>query len=155
MTVANRKLWRSAIASDLNTALVTSGLVQSLYAGQVADFGGQSPVVIVSSAGSDRPSDNYTTQSTALFLNLDVFVLYADSANGFDEMDAEDALDDIEAAVAEWVQANATRTPSNGVGWTLLEYAGRTGADIGPAPIGGQEYRREQIGLRVNIQGAV
>ena len=155
MTVANRKQWRAAISSDLTTALVTSGLVQALYAGQVGNFGGQSPVVIVSSAGSDRPSDNYATQSTALFFNLDVFVLYADSVNGFDEMDAENAIDDIEAAVADWVQSNATRTPTSGVGWTLLGYAGRTGADIGPATIGGQEYRREQIGLRVNIQGAV
>ena len=154
MSVANRKLWRAAIASDLATALVPT-YANALYAGQVADFGGKSPVVIVSSAGSDRPNDTYATQTTALLINLDVFVLYADSANGFDELDAEDALDDIEAAVAAWVQANATRTPANGVGWTNLEYAGRTGADVGPATIGGQEYRREQIGLRVSIQGAV
>lgn len=154
MTVANRRTWRAAIASDLATALVPT-YAQALYAGQVADFGSQSPVVIVSSAGSDRPNDSYATQGTVLFFNLDVFVLYADSDNGFDEMDAEDALDDIEAAVAEWVLANATRTPSNGIGWTELAYAGRTGADIGPATIGGQEYRREQIGLRVTIQGAV
>jgi hypothetical protein len=155
MSVANRRLWRAAIASDINTALSTLTAPPVVYAGQVADFAGQSPVVIVSSAGSDRPNDTYATQGTVLFINLDVFVLYADSENGWDEMDAEDALDDIEAAVAEWVLANGTRTPSASVGWTSLDYAARTGADIGPESIGGQEYRREQISLRVSIQGAV
>ena len=154
MTVANRKLWRSAIATDLTTALVPS-LAEAVYAGQVADFEGQYPVVIVSSGGSER-IDNDSTQRTALIINLDVFVLYADSEQGWDEMDAEDAIDDIEAAVAEWVKANATRTPTaSTVGWTGLEYAGRTGADVGPAEISGQQHRREQISLRVTIEGAV
>ena len=154
MSVANRKLWRAAIAADLATALVPT-YAQAVYAGQVASFDGQYSVVVVSSAGSER-TDNDTTQATALFINLDVFVVYADSENGFDEMDAEDALDDIEAAVAAWVADNATRVPTaSTVGWTGLEYAGRTNADVGPVTLGGTDYRYEQIGLRVSIQGAV
>jgi hypothetical protein len=154
VSVANRKLWRAAIASDLETALVPA-YANALYAGQVATFNGASPVVVVSSAGSDR-AENDSTQKHALFINLDVFVLYSDSVNGFDETDAEDKLDDIEAAIATWVKDNATRQPSvNAVGWTGLEYAGRTNADIGPASLGGQDYRYEQIGLRVTIEGAV
>ena len=154
MSVANRKLWRAAIATDLETALVPT-YAQAVYAGQVATFDGQYPVVVVSSTGSER-TDNDTTQATALFINLDVFVVYADSANGWDEMDAEDAIDDIEAAVAAWVADNATRVPTaSTVGWTGLEYAGRTVADAPPPTIGGMEYRFEQISLRVSIQGAV
>lgn len=154
MSNANRKDIRAAIAADLTAALVPA-LVDVVYAGQVADFKHQSPAVVVSSAGSDRTNETYATQGTVLFVDVGVFVLYSDAEHGWSELDAENRLDDIETAVSEWVAMNPNRAPSGGVGWTDLAYAGRTGADIGPASLGGQDYRYEQISLRVTIGGAV
>lgn len=159
MSVANRKPFRAQIASELTAVLVGVGKpAQALFAGQVADFGGLWPAVVVSSAGSDRPNDSgYAAQGTALLLNVDVFIKYSDTAENWDELNSEDALDDIEQIVAEWVLQNATRAPVAGsaVAWTNLTYSGRTDAEIPPVQIGGEEYRRERISLRVEIQGAL
>lgn len=159
MAVANRKPFRAQIASELAAVLVGAGKpAQSLFAGQVADFGGLWPAVIVSSAGSERPNDaSYAGQNTTMLFDVDVFIKYSDKAEGWDELKSEDALDDIEQIVAEWVLANGTRAPQVGsaVAWTNLEYAGRTDAEFPPAFIGGEEYRHERISLRVEIQGAL
>ncbi len=158
MSVANRKAWRAQIASELAAVLAGAGKpAQALYAGQVADFDGLYPVVVVSSGGSDRLGDNGSAQFAGLYLNVDVFVRYSDKANNWDELKSEDALDDIEQIVAEWVQANGNRPPVAGssIAWTNLAYVGRTDAERPPALIGGQEYRWERISLRVDIQGAI
>jgi len=159
VSVANRKGFRAQIASELTTVLVGSGKpAQALYAGQVADFGGLWPTVVVSSAGSERPNDaSYRGQQTGLLFDIDVFVKYSNAANSWDELDSEDALDDIEQIIAEWVLANGSRTPAAGsaIAWTNLTYTGRTDAELPPAFIGGEEYRHERIGLRVDIQGAI
>lgn len=159
MPVVNRKSFRAQIASELTALLVGTGKpAQSLYAGQVADFGGLWPAVVVSSAGSERPNESsYVAQTSTLLFDVDVFIKYSDEADGWDELDSEDALDDIEQIIADWVLQNSTRAPQAGsaVAWTNLSFAGRTDAELPPAEIGGEEYRHERISLRVEIQGAL
>ncbi len=159
MSVVNRKPFRAQIASELSALLVGVGKpAEALYAGQVAKFGGKSPVVVISSAGSERPNDSgYGAQDAVLLFAVDVLTKYSDAQRGWDELDSEDALDDIEQIIAEWVLQNSARPPVAGssVAWTNLSYAGRTDAELPPAQVGGEEYRCERISLRVVIQGAL
>lgn len=159
MSVVNRKPFRAQIASELSALLVGTGkLAEALYAGQVADFGGKSPVVVISSAGSARPNDSgYVGQGATLIFAVDVLTKYSDVKRGWDELNSEDALDDIEQIIADWVLQNSARAPVAGesVAWTNLSYAGRTDAELPPLRIGGEDYRCERISLRVEIQGAL
>lgn len=146
MTAANRATVRAAFASLLNTALVSSGsgIVQAVYAYRAGDFGGQSPVVVVTSAGSLR--ERYTFQGTkpSYLLDTFVFVAYSEGDTSWDAEDSEDALDDIEAKIAEVLDSNQ-RTAN----WNGLTQEGPSNAreDV---DIGGVAYRREVITIRVD-----
>lgn len=160
--VANRKTWRKAIAAELTPLLTGSGKpAQAVYDGLVGDFGVQSPVVVFSSGGSRRSKEDAfgTAQETVFFVDVNVYSLYAEeTASGtWDEMDAEDAIDDIEKIIADYVMDNGSReTPVSGVVWTTLTYDERTetGSALQPVELGGAEYRRERIPLRISIMGA-
>ena len=158
--VANRKTYRAAIAAELATLLVGSGKpAQSVFAGHVGDFSGVSPAVIVSSGGSAREGveNNSRAQDTRLYVNVTVLVAYADEAGAYDELDSENALDDIEKIVSDWVGDNRTRDPGHvsGVAWTELNFEQRTetGQLLPIAEVGGQSYRIETIPLVVRIMG--
>lgn len=142
---ANRKTLRRALAALLATQLVGAGKpVQQLYAYQVEDFGGQSPVAVLTSAGTQRARMTFQGSQTIFFFNLHVFALYTNAAAGWDEEDTEDALDDIEALVAAFVDAN-----QNTADWDVVDYAERT--EAAPVVIGGAEYKHEIIPLSVEV----
>ncbi|MEZ4558733.1 MAG: hypothetical protein R3A10_08095 [Caldilineaceae bacterium] len=148
MTAKSRKTCRDALATLLGTALVGDGKpAQAVYGYQVGDFAGASPVVTVSSAGSTRLRSSFGQCWSNVFdLSIHVFVLYSDEGS-WGEDDAEDALDTIEAAVADVVLANATDA---GV-WDLLSYAEEpTFTDA--VEIGGVAYRRETIPVRCTVK---
>jgi hypothetical protein len=75
---------------------------------------------------------------------IHVFVLYSDEGT-WGEDDAEDALDSIEAKIADVVQANM----SNSGVWSRVRYAEPTLTD--GVEIGGIEYRREVITLEFEV----
>lgn len=158
--VANRKTYRAAIAAELSTLLVGSGLpAQQCFAGHVGEFSGVSPAVIVSSGGSARQTVQNTsrTQDTTLYINVTVLVAYGEVDGTFDELDSENALDDIEKIVSDWAGDNRTRDPgdASGVAWTNLDFEQRTetGQLLPLAEIGGRSYRIETIPLAVRIMG--
>lgn len=146
MTVVSRAPARKGLAQLLEAALVgTDKPVQAVYAYQVGDFRGQSPVVAVTSGPMERLRDTMGACYRSRFnLLVYVFVLYADPTAGWGEDDAEDALDTIEAAIADLLLTN-TRT----VNWDRLEYSGPSDPDA--VVIGGVEYRRELITLTVEV----
>lgn len=146
MSVVSRQPARAGLATLLETALVGTGLpVQAVYAYQVGEFQGQSPVVVVTSGPMERLRDTMGECYRSRFnLLIYVFVLYADPGTGWGEDDAEDALDAIEALIAATLLTN-TRTAN----WDRLEYAGAS--DVDAVAIGGVEYRRELITLTVEV----
>ena len=140
----NRETVRDALVTLLQTALVGAGLpVQAVYGYQVGDAGGQSPAVVVSSAGSER---RYKTMGTnwhdVFYFNVYAFVLYADSASSWTEANAEDRIDLIEKEIADTVMDN--RTNAN---WDIITIEGPSIVD--GVEIGGEEYRRELTRIKV------
>lgn len=140
----NRETARDALVTLLNTALVGSGLPASVvYGYQVGDFGGLSPVVVVSSAGSERNDLTSLGGMVTFRYTIDVFVTYTDGGS-WQEDDAEDRLDLIEKAIWDTCQANQVAT-----NWQSLDYDGKTQCDS--MIIGGQEYRVERIPIAVTV----
>lgn len=144
--MVNRETVRDAMAALLNTALVGAGLpAQAVYAYRVGDLGGQSPVVVVSSAGSERPRMTAAGGRTTVLLQVDSFVLYSDEGT-WGEDDAEDRLDLIEKTIADTLQANQATT-----NWQAVDYAAQS--ERVDVEVGGLEYAREMILLRVEVYG--
>lgn len=143
---ADRKTVRDALKVLLEAALTGAGApVQAVHAAQLPHFEGQSPVVVVWSAGSRRERLTFQGGKTTFYVNVDLFVRYSDPAAGWDEQDAEDALDTIERLVAEVAEYNQ-RTAT----WETLDYADRSVADS-VLLIDGTEYRRETIPLAATV----
>jgi len=141
---SNRETVREVLAELLQTALVGSGRpAQAVYSYQVGDLGGQSPVVVVSSAGSERQRLSFQGSRATFRLNVYVFVLYTDGSD-WNEDDAEERLDLIEKTIAETVDVSQ-RTAF----WESVGYAGETVCDS--VEIGGEEYRRETIPIWVEV----
>ena len=142
MSVPNRKATREAFAALLTTALVNSNLCQAVYAYQPADFGGQSPVVTVSALGSERVRRTQRGSENTFYFSVHVFALYSDRGD-WDELDAENAIDNIEQAIAKTVDDNAATS------WANLGIDDRTVADN--VEVGGNEYRREIIVVKAVV----
>lgn len=140
---SNRGTVRKAFAALLTTAL--GALTQAVYAYRPADFGTQNPVVTVSSAGIQRKRATMQGSRATMYLQIDVFVLYADGA-AWGEDDAEDRIDDLEAAIAGVIDANQANA-----NWYALSQADRSQrVDV---EIGGVEYVREVLTVAVEVLG--
>jgi len=148
MTSVSRKTARKQLASLLTTALVGPGLLaEAVFDYQVGDFQGKTPVVVVTSASSERQRKGFGgCWETAALLHIHVFVLYSDDTGAWTESDAEDRLDAIEAVVADVLLANGSTNV-----WNHLGYEMPTETD--GIEIGGIEYRHEVITVRAQILG--
>ncbi|MFA9205000.1 MAG: hypothetical protein ACEQSH_00945, partial [Bacteroidia bacterium] len=116
MSVQSRKAVREEVGQMLTGRLSAA---QQVYTDQPTSFNGQSPVVVVASNGSRR--EEQPTQRTfggpiAPKFMLDVYVFILAAASNVD-----DALDDLEAAVAAFV-AEVPRAQT----WTAIGYGGNT-----------------------------
>jgi hypothetical protein len=141
----NRETLRDALAALLTTALVGTGLpAQHVYGYPIGDFGGDSPVVVVESAGSERVREQVSTKWRDWFhFNVFSFVLCVDpvTTTTWDEDDAEDALDLIEKKMADALIDNTDAGSLN-----FFEPVGRSTVDH--IVIGGADYRRELVPVR-------
>ncbi len=153
-TVINRKDYREVVADELEALLVGSGKpLQALYGYAAPTFNRQSPVATVESVSSgrdDRTDANIDTSD--LFIGVMLFAEYADAQEAYYSADSEDALDDAEQIVAQWVFDNRSRNPApnaTGATWIDLSYVTRT--EKANVLIGGITYRHEQIILRFTV----
>lgn len=142
MTPPNRSTARKALA-DLLEQVVTAAA--AVYDHQVDDLAGQSPVIAVTSAGSERTrltlADDRGKATFAFAVH--VFVLYR--ADGWTPAQAEDALDEVEQQVCQAVLANP-RT----LWWKGVAYAEPTEArDV--VQIGGVVYLHEVIPVACSV----
>lgn len=159
MAGVNRKTYRQLLANEIGQALTNAGVVQAVYPFRVGNFNGQSPVVTFTSAGSDRRQEitGGVDAETSLMFAIDVFVLYADQASNWTEANAEDAIDNIEQVVADWVMTNSdglSRSEQGQTSWFDLVFNERsaTGSLLQAERLGGQEYRRERMTITVFIR---
>lgn len=130
--IDKRKDVRTHFAGLLATAL--SSLVSNVYAYRKADFNGASPVVVVSSGGSEAATMTFQGNRPGHYITVFVFVRYAFGA-GWTEEDCEDRLDDIGEVIQETVSANQVSNY-----WQSITQAGKSetyGVTIGV------EYRAE------------
>lgn len=96
----NRKDARNALGAALSP-LMTSA--QQVYAFYPHDFGGQSPVVFLTSAGTRREKLTGQGYEVVYLINAHLAVWYGDGQEAWDEQQAEDLLDDLEGQLADAV----------------------------------------------------
>lgn len=134
---ANRKNLRAALQALLDVEVSSA---QAVYAYGATRFDGQSPVLCITSAGSER--ERITFQGSTLTATLDVhtFVIHRSPDDGWTEANAEDTLDDVEQQIAQACDRNPQRPGK----WGLLRYGGPTDArEI--VKIEGVDYLHEVI----------
>lgn len=141
MASTSREGARKAFAALLDTALVDTNIVEAVYDYQVGDFDGKASTVVVTSGGIMRVQQSFgTCWHNTYRLDCYLFVLYADPDSSWTEADAEDKIDDIEAAFADVVM-----TGTNDAWDGTPEYAEQTALAV--VQVGGVSYRRELISI--------
>lgn len=136
----NRKALRQALRTLL-AAEVTSA--QAVYGYQKARLAGQTPIVAITSASSERERFTMAGSTLAAVFDVHTFVLHSNGATGattWTEEDAENMLDDLEQQIAQ----ACDRNPVKANGWARLAYKGATDArDL--VKIEGVDYLHETI----------
>ena len=137
MTVANRATVRAALAA-LISAGVTSA--QSVVDHEPGDLGSASPIIVVSSQGSERPRLTFQGTQSAFSFNVDIFTLAAETESGaYTYADSADVVD-----------ASSATNQENGV-WSQVNYAGVSTIDFGVFNADGIFRFRERIPVRVTL----
>jgi hypothetical protein len=146
MTITNRETTRDALGALLSAALVGTGKpAQAFYGHMVGDFDQQSPVVVLTSGGTEQEQRAVTSrQKNIFYFVIFTFTLYAQSGSAYGEDDVEDMVDLLEKTIRETLADN--RSTSD---WALIEYDGRSTVDT--VMVAGEEYRREPIPVRVEV----
>lgn len=144
MTATNRETGRDALVSLLTTPLIGTGKpAQALYGYLKGDFQGQSPVVVVTSAGTGTEKRAVTSKvKNEFYFVVHTFTLYAVEGTDWGEDDTEDRCDLLEKTIRETIAANV-----NTANWAFIEIDGRSSIDS--VIIGGEEYRHEAIPIRM------
>lgn len=140
MTVISRKDARNALAGYLSSTLTSA---QKVYAYQVSDFSQEAPIVYITSSGSDRQLLTGRGFSNAFSLNVHTFVLYPSEHTGknYNEQNAEDILDQLEAQIAQAVLDIRGHSIIKSI-----QYQEGSNADT-TVEIGGETYLHEIIPL--------
>lgn len=137
---STRQETRQALAALLAANVPTA---QAVYSYQTASFDGQSPVVVVTSGGTNRQPVTMRGAQVVYTLDVHTFVLYRDPAAGWTEEHAEAALDALEAEIGAVLDAHR-RAPA----WQRIAYSGASSAREN-LPIEGLQYLHEVISLEV------
>ncbi len=105
MTVLNRETVRDEIVTALSAAIAGSGKpAAAVYGYQKGKLDGESPVVLVLSAGIQRAIAGLGTNKYYNQVTLEIHILVYDGADNqpLTEIQREDKVDEIEAATADW-----------------------------------------------------
>lgn len=145
----SRKDIRVALGADMKTDLEGTGKpAQAVYDYLPAVFK-TSPVLCVVSSGTktNRMGIGQTNKAKNIFrYELMIFQVTPTEVNGWNASDAQDAQDDLEKAVRDWVVTHQTS-----VNWKNLRFADNEGefTEIVPVKLGGEEYELETIVVEV------
>ena len=116
---------------------------------QPFDFSGESPVVVVASAGSERQQLTFRGSAPIYYLDVHLFVRATGidgSGNTVGVADLDDTLDSLEHAVGTLISA-----VQHGEHWTAISYDGRSRAEF-LTILDGTEYKREIIPLKITAR---
>jgi hypothetical protein len=136
MTTINRKIVRHELAKYLTGFMKSAAKV---FPYQVGDFKKMTPVVYITSGGSERNRLTGRGFQSGFDFNVHILVLYADEESKWTEDQAEDLLDTLEFELAE-----AVISISNHETIKHLAYQGKSNAN-GTALIGGLTYLHEIV----------
>src|SRR4051794_36956942 len=121
---ANRATIRTALAT-LIAAYVTSA--QTVHDHEPGDLGSASPIVVIASAGSERPRLTFQGIQSAFSFTLDIYTLAAEAASGtYTYADSADVVDACEAELAALIASQQ----ENGF-WSQIQYAGPSQIEFG------------------------
>ncbi len=133
---ASRAEVRQELAKYLKGAMPSA---QEVYHFQKSDFGKASPVVYITSSGSNRQRLTRAGYQSHFKLNVHLWVLQVSKDGAWTEEQAEDALDQLEKELAEaCLNVQGSRLIS------FIEYEGQSNAD-GITIIGGEPYLHEIV----------
>lgn len=137
---------RKAIRKEL-AALLAANVpsVQSVYDYAKPDLEGETPVILVTGMGIERPRMTLQGNKTTIYLVAELFVLYSDEATGWTPDQAEDALDDLEQEVAVVLQDYKSHDGY----WKTAYYGDRS--QIAKLPIGGYVYLYEVLPFNMEV----
>lgn len=147
MTITNRETVRDALGTLLSAALVGTGKpAQAFYGYMVGDFGSKSPVVVLTSSGTESEQRAVTSRAkNSFYFIIFTFTLYAQAGTTYGEDDSEDLVDLLEKTIRETID-DSNRSNSS---WAFIEYDGRSTVDT--VMVAGEEYRREAIPVRIEV----
>ena len=142
----SRKTVRDALAALLSAELTGVGNpVEVVYGYKVSTLQGQSPVVVVTSTGSQRPPllpmGNVSDVHSRMHFSILVFVAEA-TGTGWTDQDAEDTLDEIEKKITD-VLADNRETAL----WRFVDYDGASHIIAGDDD--GKKYALEIIPIYI------
>jgi len=147
MSTTSRATIRDAVAAMLITALTGVGKpVQTVYAYQRSQLGGASPIVTVTSGGTERRAIAYGEDMPRFYLTLTTFVLHSDPAASWTEANAEAKLDEVEALISATLIANQETAT-----WQNIQYAARSTVET-VMSLDGFVYRREMTPILVECE---
>jgi len=139
VAIKTRQEVREALGVLLNAGLVGTGLpVQAVYDYMKGTFDGQSPIVVVGSAGVEGEALTFQGSKATYFYEVLSFV-----AREGEEV-AEDALDQVAQKLYQVIEAN--RKTGN---WQWIGFAGRS--KVVPAAVGGDPYWMEVLPVEVKV----
>jgi hypothetical protein len=152
MATPTRSEVRTEIARILTEALVGDGKpIQAAYKSFKGDIGGQSPVLIIPSAGTHTTPSTQTSFTETYFIDVYVLVAYADPDDiEYDSDEVEDTVDDLCQQIMGITQLYARYpTPAPIRFWKALRWDDRSTRD--DVMLGGYKYWVERIPLRFEM----
>lgn len=145
MANTNRKDLRDDLKTLFTDELVGENLpVKTVEDSKVTSLEGETPLLSILSAGSTRGRMTPEGFRAGFRFTLQVWVIQ--SMSGWSYADAEDALDDIEADIADIISDNAVTSD-----WDHLELDGES--EVNEAVVSGVPYYMESIPIAVYLGG--
>jgi len=139
----SREAARDALVTLLSAALVGTGKpVKTVSGSKVESLEGATPLVVVLSRGSERERLTFQGDRATFYMVIQTWVLQ--SASGWTQAQAEDAVDSIEALIAATLEAN-----QGTANWEILAYEGRS--TILEAVVAGVPYYVETTPIAVRL----
>lgn len=148
----SRKLVRKALGSAMEGDLVGEGLPAVGFASyHKTDFGGASPVITLSTAGSGLPPMTTMGSSQEYFYEINTLIIRPNQTEvdaGYTEKDVEDILDDMYDAIKTWISQNRKDSQNNE--WQHISIIARSNI-IPIVDDGGRGYFMENIPIKVEV----
>jgi len=141
--MTSRQELREAVANLLKAKSVVA---QEIFPYLPSDFGGKSPIVCITGAGSERTRITSRGSKATFHIVAETFTLYSDpnATPPWTPQDAENTMDALEEDIATIVASNPSSEH-----WTSLMY--ETTSAVSKVTVGGVAYLYEIIPLVAEV----